>query len=86
MTAPLAGYPLDYCPCGAKAPACGGTETFCWSCNEHEERPEEVFVVCFECNHVYATAADLERRYTEECGTRVPASSILFCQECIHDF
>lgn len=79
-------YPPDYCPCGAKKSVCGGYETFCWSCNRHEEQPESAFIVCFECNHVYLTPKALEDEYEAACGIRRPASEILFCQMCIHDF
>lgn len=79
-------YPPDYCACGKKAPECGGFETFCWSCNEHEERPDDVFVVCFECNHVYPTRADLEHSFAEHTGFERKAADIFACPLCVHDF
>lgn len=79
-------YPPDYCACGGQASECGGYETFCWSCNRHEEQPESVYRVCFECNHVYVTAADLEKEFHEQDGFARSAGDIYSCPLCIHDW
>lgn len=82
----VSAWPKELCACGGKVAECGGHESFCWSCNKHEKQTDATFLVCYECNHVYQTAKDLEDAYMEATGRHVPAHKIFFCQLCIHDF
>lgn len=70
--------------------------SFCHCHHRYEPVPEDVYRVCFECGHVYGTAADLVDAYNAAVGTTPPvgrvqmdeddADKIFFCQHCVHDF
>lgn len=52
----------------------------------HEDEPAEgAYLLCGECFHAYRTAAELEDAYAEVLPRR-PASLIMFCPLCGHDF
>lgn len=42
--------------------------TFCYIHCEVEVIPADAYIVCFECSHVYKTAAELEWAYVEAVG------------------
>lgn len=65
----------------------------CYSHNVDEPRDTNTYRVCFECNHVYQTEADLlaaHNRNKAEMGDgpeqQLTPSLASFCAECIHDF
>jgi len=60
--------------------------SLCWSHHYAERIPEDVFIVCFECGHVFGTAAELEEAYHSDSTSRMSAVHIYFCPFCIHDF
>ena len=78
------------CECG-HLPLPG--EHHCWI-HHADEQPDDAFMVCFECSHVYRRDTDLEaawRRGFPEWPEHYPngpkkAADIYFCPECLHDF
>ena len=57
-----------------------------------EPIPPDVFQVCGECGHVYATEADLLAAHNEvavhfgDQPTAELGSALYFCAACTHDF
>ncbi len=89
-------YPDDYCPCGGSTTTGCDPSTFCWVHYVHEPIPARsgAYRVCFECNHVYATARDLLAEYAAVRAGRgdyplavLPqVDDIGFCPFCLHDW
>lgn len=79
------------CLCGKLIDGLPGNLSHCFIHHENEPVPDDVYLVCGECFHVYATAQDLINAYervTEEMGSRQtrPADEIMSCPHCVHDF
>lgn len=71
----------------------------CWIHDIDEDIPDDVYRVCFECSHVFATPESLVIAYNEDIPelnkqiqtsilvkTLADVDSISFCPECLHDF
>lgn len=62
-TTPVTEQP---CECGALITNLPANVSHCWCHHVNEPIPADVYQVCFECGHVYATAADLLAAYERE--------------------
>ena len=64
----------------------------CFSHDVDEPRDADTYEVCFECNHVYQTEADLLAAHNrtllanKERPRTELGSLAYFCAECLHDF
>lgn len=84
----------------AHEPTAACDAVHCYS--HHVDEPGPGYIVCGECGHLYRTARELRRAYRRASlaipdydvprwrilwrAWTIRASSIFFCQECIHDF
>jgi len=60
---------------------------WCHSCLKLEPLPDDYYIACGECGHVYVTAEDLVNAYVDEYpGYRPKAEHIPSCAKCWHDF
>jgi hypothetical protein len=64
----------------------------CWS-HGVDEVTMPAFIICFECNHVYRTAEELQLLYATNAPFHLPreqkflsVEQIHFCPLCMHDF
>jgi len=65
---------------------------WCHSCLKLEPLPDDYYIVCGECGHVYVTTEELVKAfrdyYEPRVGQMLPASpeEIYACPLCGHDF
>lgn len=72
------------------ADACYGSRLHCWS-HDIDEPDSPCYRACFECKHVFRTAAQLLAGHNEHlavygCEPETDAGNVWTCPLCIHDF
>lgn len=72
------------------------TVSLCWGCEVVESIPSNVYIICFECGHVWTRHSlrkarlqyySIKERILHPLWTILkPTKRIYFCPVCIHDF
>jgi hypothetical protein len=69
--------------------ACACSAIYCYVHNIDEAVPDDAFLVCFDCQHVYVTADDLVREWVRYAGPEMSGAAldnVPWCPYCGHDF